>query len=434
MLKNILTLVFCLLSLVGFSQVELFEIPVACPSINDTWYVATRGDDSDCQIGKVCKPCRTPWAARDSAAAGEKIFVFAGEWSVGYPGNTGHDIYSAGTDYDSVSLFKDSISYFFAQGAVIRIENFNPFDDSIMVDIPLFFDDQGGTCNVKGFGSFFNTWGRGESVLFNGSGSAENFCCSRMIFLNNDNTKFFIEGQFMHGRDLNIWIDDCFEFVYEFERVQAGWREVFLINSVVSDITKQLDVRIKIIDATVPDTSILLQQAIADGGSVWTNPNYMKPLFSIRPINSNINVQIGGVIMESYRGGLVDFGGNDNYQRNTINFNVDNFKWFSMKEVYADTNDALSPVHGLINLDQRGNIDSIMLNVNVNNYVGSLGFLRWDYRDIHNSNFTINCNNCFVTDTITPAIIIGSPDAQIGATSSTVNITGNYIAGRSVIE
>lgn len=82
-------------------------------------YVSTEGDNSTAVVGDPHSPFRDPWAARDSAVAGDVIYVFPGEWTMGDLGE--------GTDYeldadptvDEYSLVKSGITYYGAPGATL---------------------------------------------------------------------------------------------------------------------------------------------------------------------------------------------------------------------------------------------------------------------------------------------------------------------------
>ena len=89
-------------------------------NLGDILYVASTGNDSTAEKGNPNKPWRHILTARDSAVAGDVIYIFPHEITWG-PIGSGADIEVNPSNRDSTSLFlKDSIIYYSMPGVVFK--------------------------------------------------------------------------------------------------------------------------------------------------------------------------------------------------------------------------------------------------------------------------------------------------------------------------
>lgn len=111
----------------NFADSILAQVPPPVPGISavnigSTIYVdATYGDDATAEVDDLTKPFETLTAARNAATSGDVVFVHPGVFTYDNTNATGNQ-YNGNMD-TLVNLWKDGVTYYFAEGSKIVFAN-----------------------------------------------------------------------------------------------------------------------------------------------------------------------------------------------------------------------------------------------------------------------------------------------------------------------
>lgn len=137
------------------------------------------GVDSTAERGNPGKPWQNLWTARDSANAGDLIWVMAGSRFTMTDTVDGGDRLLVTGDQEWTSLMKDSVTYYFDANTSIK--------NSITLSAyPMFFDTSGYTTRVLGHGTFHTVRSNTTATVFN-----------------NANTNFFFQADSVISNSAN---------------------------------------------------------------------------------------------------------------------------------------------------------------------------------------------------------------------------------------